>query len=288
MAYSNSKLINYKKLTKNRSNGRSKIDTITIHCMVAQWTAKECCDYFAKTTRQCSSNYTVGKDGSKGLSVEEKNRAWTSSSSTNDNRAITIEVASDVKSPYKITDKAYNSLIDLLEDICKRNNIKKLVWSDNKTNRITHKNSCNMTVHRDFAATACPGDYLYGQMSNIAKEVNKRLSGETKKTTTTTKTTTNKVEYRVRKSWNNVSSQIGAYKDLENAKKACLAGYSVYNSKGEVVYTKPATTTKKTNKQIAEEVILGKWGSGTTRKKKLEEAGYNYSTIQKLVNEMMK
>ena len=101
MAYSNSPLVTYTNLTKNRTSPRNHaIDTITIHCYVGQVTAKQGCDYFATTTRQCSANYVVGTDGSIGLSVEEKNRAWTSSSKSNDNRAITIEVASDKTHPY--------------------------------------------------------------------------------------------------------------------------------------------------------------------------------------------
>ena len=112
------------------------------------------CDYFATTDRQCSANYVVGKDGSIGLSVDEKDRSWCSSNGTNDNRAITIEVASDTTHPYAVTTKAYAALLDLVTDICKRNGIKKLVWSTNKNDRVNHRNGCNMTVHRDFANKA--------------------------------------------------------------------------------------------------------------------------------------
>ena len=116
---SNSSLVNYTKLSPNRTSPRNhKIDTITIHCIVGQWTAKQGCDYFATTDRQCSANYVVGKDGSIGLSVEEKDRSWCSSNAANDNRAITIEVASDTSHPYAVTDKAYEALIKLVADIC--------------------------------------------------------------------------------------------------------------------------------------------------------------------------
>lgn len=107
--------------------------------------------------------------------VEEKDRSWCSSNSANDNRAITIEVASDTTHPYAVTDKALDSLIKLCADICKRNNIKKLVWSTNEKDRINHLNGCNMTVHRDFANKSCPGDYLYNKHGYIADEVNKLL-----------------------------------------------------------------------------------------------------------------
>ena len=175
---SNSALATYTRITKNKTSPRNHaIDTITIHCIVGQWTAKQGCDYFATTDRQCSANYVVGKDGSIGLSVDEKDRSWCSSNGTNDNRAITIEVASDTTHPYAVTAKAYAALLDLVTDICKRNGIKKLVWSTNKNDRVNHRNGCNMTVHRDFANKACPGEYLYSRHGEIAAEVNRRLQG---------------------------------------------------------------------------------------------------------------
>lgn len=180
MGYTNSSLVTYTKISPNRTSPRNHaIDTITIHCYVGQVTAQSGCNtkkfinYDAKYGASC--NYVVGYDGSIGLCVEEKDRSWCSSNRSNDHRAITIEVASDTAKPYAITDKAYAALIDLLTDVCKRNGIKELKWSTNKSDRINHINGCNMTVHRDFAAKACPGDYLYSRHGQIADEVNKRL-----------------------------------------------------------------------------------------------------------------
>lgn len=189
---SNSSLATYKRLTGNYDPRNHKIDTITIHCYVGQVTAKQGCDYFYNTDREVSSNYVVGRDGSIGLSVEEKNRAWTSSSPSNDHRAITIETACDTKAPYKVNSAAYNALINLCVDICKRNGIKKLVWSNNENDRINHRNGCNMTVHRDFASTDCPGKYLMERMADIANQVNKKLGAAA--TTTTKPTTTIKID----------------------------------------------------------------------------------------------
>lgn len=231
MAYTNSGLVTYTKISPNKTSPRNhSIDTITIHCIVGQWTAKQGCDFFASSSRQASCNYVVGKDGSIGLCVEEKDRSWCSSSASNDHRAITIEVASDTYEPYKVTDAALKALIELVADICKRNGIKKLVWSTNKDDRINHKNGCNMTVHRDFANKSCPGEYLYGKHSYIASEVNKKLNS----IVTTTRTL-----YRIRKDWNDPASQIGAFYNLESAKKTCdTVGslYSVYDENGKVVY----------------------------------------------------
>jgi hypothetical protein len=218
MAYTNSSLVTYKNLTADRTAPRNhKIDTITIHCYVGQVTAKEGCDYFAKTDRKVSSNYVVGHDGSIGLSVEEQNRAWTSggkdkngnpirvngiSGSTNDHRAVTIEVACDTKHPYAVTDKAMKALIELVADICKRNDIKKLLWKSDKS-LVGKVDQQNMTVHRWFSNTACPGDYLYSKHSYIADEVNKKLGATTvvkpKPTPTpqTTPTPTTSLKFKV-------------------------------------------------------------------------------------------
>mgnify|MGYP000224896950 CR=1 FL=1 len=129
---------------------------------------------FAPTSRQASSNYGVGADGKIGMYVEEKDRSWCTSSAANDNRAITIEVASDTKHPYAVNDKAYAAMLDLVTDICRRNGIKKLVWSTDKNKRMNHLDGCNMTVHRDYANKSCPGDYLYNRHGEIAAEVNRR------------------------------------------------------------------------------------------------------------------
>lgn len=116
------------------------------------------------------------------MSVEEKDRSWCSSSSSNDNRAITIEVASDTTHPYAVTTQAYNALIKLVADICKRNGIKKLLWKADKS-LIGQVSKQNMTVHRWFANKACPGDYLYERHGEIAEKVN-ALLGQTQQTTT--------------------------------------------------------------------------------------------------------
>lgn len=173
---SNSPLVDYTRISPNKNSPRNhKIDTITIHCVVGQCTVETLGNIFAPTSRQASSNYGVGTDGKIGMYVEEKDRSWCSSNAANDNRAVTIEVASDTKHPYAVNDRAFAALLDLVTDICKRNGIKKLVWSTKKADRVNHKNGCNMTVHRDYANKSCPGDYLYNRHGKIAAEVNRRL-----------------------------------------------------------------------------------------------------------------
>lgn len=179
MAYTNSPLVDYTRISPNRSvNRKHTIDTVTIHCVVGQCSVETLGTIFARSSCQASANYGIGYDGRVGLYVEEKDRSWCTSSASNDNRAITIEVASDTYDPYTVTDAAYNKLIDLLVDICKRNDINQLVWSTSKYERMNHLDGCNMTVHRDYANKACPGNYLYNLHGQIAAEVNARLNSE--------------------------------------------------------------------------------------------------------------
>lgn len=176
---SNSPLVSYTKLSPNHSGKRNHvIDTITIHCMAGNASVETCGALFANPSRKASSNYGIGSDGRIALYVDEANRSWCTSSASNDNRAVTIEVANNGGAPdWPVSDKAYAALLDLVTDICKRNGIKKLLWKGDKS-LIGQVNKQNMTVHRWFAAKACPGDYLYNRHGQIAAEVNKRLEGE--------------------------------------------------------------------------------------------------------------
>lgn len=188
---SNSSLVTYTKLSPYKNSPRNHaIDTITIHCMAGQLSIETCGNVFQSS--KSSSNYGVGQDGRIGLYVDEKDRSWASSNGVNDNRAVTIEVASNSYHPYAVSDKAYEATIKLVADICKRNGIKKLIWSTDKNARINHTGGVNMTVHRDFANKACPGDYLYNKMGDIANRVNALLGASEPAKTTTSATTTAK------------------------------------------------------------------------------------------------
>ena len=177
---SNSSLVSYTRLSPNHSGQRKQqIDTITPHCVVGHLSLTTLGNVFAPTSRKASSNYGIDDFGRVGMYVEEKNRSWCTSSSSNDNRAVTIEIACDTKHPYKITEKALKGLIDLSADICKRNSIPQLLWKADKS-LIGQIDKQNITVHRWFSNTACPGDYIFSQLGYVADEVNKILTPKIK------------------------------------------------------------------------------------------------------------
>ena len=182
MAYTNSKMVVYTKLSPNHSGQRThSIDRISPHCVVGQVTAESLGSIFAKSSYKASSNYGIDKNGRVGMYVEEKNRSWCTSSNANDQRAVTIECASDTKSPYRMNDAVYETLIKLCVDICKRNGKKKLLWfgDKNKTLNYTPKaDEMIITVHRWFANKSCPGDWLYSRLGDLAKRVTEELSEE--------------------------------------------------------------------------------------------------------------
>lgn len=300
---SNSKLISYTKISPNRTSPRNhKIDTVTIHCVVGQCSVETLGNIFAPTSRQASCNYGIGADGRIGMYCEEKDRSWCSSNAANDNRAITIEVASDTKHPYAVNAKAYAALIDLLVDICKRNGIPRLVWSTSKADRVNHKNGCNMTVHRDYANKSCPGEYLYSRHAQIASEVNKRLGS------TDTRPQPEKVLYCV---------QTGAFRNKAGAEallqQVKAKGFDTYMVKVNGLYkVQVGAFAQKSNaiamaaklkaagsstyvvsgggksvEEIAREVLQGKWGNGADRKARLEAAGYDYAEVQAKVNTLV-
>lgn len=112
--------------------------------------------------------------------MEEKNRSWCSSSSANDQRAVTIECASDLNHPYAMTTAVYNSLVKLCTDICKRNGKKKLLWLGDKNKTLNYSPKSDemvLTVHRWFANKSCPGDWLYSRLGDLASKVTAALGG---------------------------------------------------------------------------------------------------------------
>lgn len=179
MGYSNSSLVAYTLLSPNHSGLRTEqIDRISPHCVVGQCTAEGLGDWFHKSSTQASSNYGIDKNGRIGLYVEEKNRSWCTSSNANDQRAVTIECASDRAEPYAMQQVVYERLVDLCEDICRRNGKKKLLWFGDKNKSLNYQTKADemlITVHRWFANKSCPGDWLYARLGDLASKVTSRL-----------------------------------------------------------------------------------------------------------------
>lgn len=323
MAYSNSPLVTYTVKSPNHSGKRThKIDRITPHCFVGQVTAQRGGEVFLPESKEASCNYVIGKDGDVCLVVDEANRSWCSSSSANDQRAITIECASDTDHPYAMNDAVYNKLVELCADICKRNGIKKLLWLGDKTTSLAYSPKSGeaiLTAHRWFANKACPGDWLYNRYTQLAEAVNKKLgsSGTTvDKPVATPTTPSQSLKFKVGDTvkftgcLHYTSSYAGA------TAKGCKAGLAKVTNisagkphpyhlqavagKGSTVYgwvneadvtantSSTSTPAKKSIEEIAKEVIRGNWGNGQERKNRLTAAGYNYSEVQKKVNQMLK
>lgn len=281
---SNSPLVSYTKLSPNHSGQRTHvIDRITPHCVVGQCSVEVVGDVFYPTSRQASSNYGIGNDGRIGMYCEEKNRSWCSSSNANDQRAVTIECASDTFYPYAMNSSVYESLVKLCVDICKRNGKNKLIWFGDKDKSLSYEPKSNemvITVHRWFAATECPGDWLFSRLGDLANKVTAKLNPDDN----TTKDKAPDVLYRV---------QVGAFSKKEGAetllkqlKEAGFDGFITTSEKKTTETSKP--DNKKSDEEVAKEVLQGMWGNGADRVNKLKEAGYNPKSIQNLVNGLVK
>lgn len=227
---SNSKLVNYTKLSPNHSGTRTNsIDRITPHCVVGQCSVETLGNIFMNKKSEASCNYGIGTDGRVLLCVDEDNRSWCSSSNSNDQRAVTIECASELKHPYAFNDKVYNKLVKLCVDICKRNGKKKLLWINDKNNALNYSTKSDemlLTVHRWFDNKACPGDWLYNRLGDLAKQVTEQLGGKVEKPTLT---------YRVYAD----GKWYGEVKGLSNIagrKKQAISAVAVKVSKGDIKY----------------------------------------------------
>ena len=284
---SNSSLVDVKvpAHSSNYTKGRSgrKIELIAIHHMAGVLTAKQCGAIFQKSGRNASSHYGVGNTGDIGLYVDEENTAWTNGNWDANCKSVTIEVSNDkTGGKWTVSDKALNKTIELVADIAKRNNIK---LEKGKT----------VVWHRMYQATTCPGDYLLSKLDYIIEEANKINN---KKETSVSdsylvKVTVDALNIRTGAGLNfKVVGQIkdrGTYTIVETdsnwGRLKSGAGWICLDHTKRVDAKAPV---KKSNKEIAKEVINGVWGNGETRKKKLTEAGYDYKAVQKEVNKLLK
>lgn len=166
---SNSSLVNYTKISPNSDARQNSIKKITIHHMAGDLSVETCGNVFQK--REASANYGIGTDGRVGLYVDESRRSWASANPVNDHQAVTIEVANDGGAPdWHVSDTAFEKLIELCVDICRRNGISKLVYDGTPNGTLTR--------HNMFMATTCPGPYLQSRFPEIAQRVNDALGAQ--------------------------------------------------------------------------------------------------------------
>lgn len=267
--------------SNNYQKGRNgqKICKFTPHIMAGILTGKQCAaNIFQNPNRIASANYCIGNDGDIVCNVYEEDRAYTSSSRSNDNQAITVEVSNcEYGGDWKISDKAWNSLVKLAVDVCRRYNFR-LVYDGTPNGSLTR--------HNMFANTSCPGKYLQSRFQELADTVNAQLDGGDTPTPalSATKKSNEEIAEEV------IAGKWGNGEDRKN--RLTNAGYnystiqSIVNQKlgGDTSTSKP---TLKSNGTIAQEVINGAWGNGEDRKNRLIAAGYDYSAIQDLVNKKL-
>lgn len=327
MSYTNSPLIDCTVLSPNHSGERThKIDRLTPHCVVGQLSAESIGACFPNG-RGASCNYGVGYDGRQCLIVPEAYRSWCTSSAANDQRAITIEVASDKTAPYTFTNEAYLGLLELCVDICKRNGLRKVLWLGTKEESLAYEpkdGECVLTAHRWFANKSCPGDWMYARLPQLAADINKALgTGSESSDVEIKKPNSGKNLYRVQcgayKNRNNAENQLAAIEsksvdafiaEVDGLYKVQVGAYGIKsNAENQLAKMKSlgfdcfitkvsreseSFVPRKSAEEIATEIWTGKcsdsrwsvWGSGETRKQRLETAGYNYDAVQQAIEKL--
>lgn len=210
--------------SSNYTNGRSgnKICKITPHHMSGKLSGRRCAELFQNPSRQASANYCIGFDGEIVGCVDEDNRAWTSSSRSNDYQSITIEVSNcENGNQWKVSDASWNSLVKLCVDICRRYNFK-LTYDETPNGSLTR--------HNMFANTDCPGPYLQSKFPELVQVVNAELDGETKPQQTSTRQLVKELQHVLNEQYNCGLSEDNIFGSLTSA--ACNKNY-LYKGKNE-------------------------------------------------------
>lgn len=220
MAYS--KLANdfYPAYAGNYTVGRSgrKIEAITIHHMAGVLSAKQCGDIFKTVGRCGSSHYGIGNSGEVLCYVDESDTAWTNSNWDSNCKSVTIETSDNDNSWY-VNDTTLNSLIKLVADIAKRNNLGTLVPGK------------NLTWHSMFTSTSCPGDYLRSKMQYIADEANKINCGSSVPSSNVVN-----VYYRVKTQKHGWLSEVKNLEDYAGWENSPITGLAIKVDKGSIKY----------------------------------------------------
>ena len=192
---------------------------IVVHNTANDASAANEISYMRNNNNEVSFHYAVD-DKEIVQAIPENRNAWHAGDGAKgkgNREGIAIEICYSKSGGTKFT-KAEENAVELIVDILKRYG-----WGIDK-----------VTKHQDYSKKYCPHRTLDLGWDRFIKMIDAKLNPA-------------KQLYRVRKSWKDIASQIGAYKTLDNAKKACKVGYSVFDEKGNVVYkmTAPAVTTAK-------------------------------------------
>lgn len=309
--------------SNNYTVGRSgrNIEMIAIHHMAGILTAKQCGGIFQNGNRKASSNYGIGKDAEVGLYVDEANTSYCNSNWDSNCKSVTIETSNcEIGGDYPVSEAVLNKLIQLVADIAKRNNLGKLVKGKNvvwhrmyaattcpgnyllnkmdyiveEANKINNQTNStpetsNKKSNEEIANEVIAGKWGNGadrktaltnagyDFSAIQEIVNQKLVGKTTESKPALKSVDEVAKEVIAGKWGNGQDRFN---------KLNAAGYdsnAVQNRVNEILGAK-TTSNKKSNEEIANEVIKGLWGNGADRKNKLQAAGYDYNAIQKIVN----
>lgn len=264
-------------ITNNRKHGgkrRAPVSILIPHHAAGVMTGGNLAAYMKNTDRKISATYCIGGDGSIFQGLDESLEPYTTGNRSIDTKAITFEIANSTMAPdYKITDKAFNSLVKLSIDICKRHGIKKLYFDGTKA-------GSNVHLHEWYQSTNCPGPYIKRNIDRYVREVNAGLNS----------TTTVKPNPKPNRNLDNVVKAVIAGKygnGNERRNKLRSEGYNPDEIQ-KLVNDKISKPSKKPTDRVVDEVIKGLWGNGEVRKEKLKKAGYNPNTIQSLVNKKLR
>lgn len=206
--------------TKGRTND---ITEITVHHVAGKMSLDTLWAVFNNPQRKGSCNYAICNYDVRCF-VEETDTSWCNSNWESNCRAVTIEVMNSKLGPnWEVSDESLETIVALVFDIAKRNDLYPLVVKK------------NLTMHKQYKATACPGPYLESKFPEIALRVNNLLEDYMNK-----ENEDKKPLYRVRKIWSDAKTQQGAFENLDNAIRLCenLNPYSVYDENGKQVYPK--------------------------------------------------
>ncbi|WP_419078414.1 N-acetylmuramoyl-L-alanine amidase [Phascolarctobacterium faecium] len=212
-------------------NSEQRIKYIVIHYVGALGGAKANCQYYAGQYIGASAHYFVGFDGEIWQSVEDADIAWHCGASSykheacRNSNSIGIELCVRKKNTASMgaTDKDWyfedatvESAVELTRYLMEKYGVP----------------ASNVIRHYDVTGKICPNPYVYNCTQHVWEEFKKKISNGS----TAGNAADSKQLYRVRKSWGDAKSQIGAYSVLENAKAACKDGYTVYDASGKAVY----------------------------------------------------